>query len=347
MLSKKQTKDAYAQAGVNINAGHSAVKRMKRHVQAARTKNMITDIGSFGGLFQLPKGLLQPVLVGSTDGVGTKVMLAAQVNQFDTIGQDLVNHCVDDILVQGAKPLFFMDYYATGQLDPKIAEQIVKGLSRACQENHCALLGGETAEMPGVYHGQDFDLAGTIVGIVEKKNIIDGRTIKPGDVILGLSSTGLHTNGYSLARKLFFEQFKMKPDSYVPDMNAEVAEALLAVHRSYLKPITKLMKKITIKGMAHITGGGFLDNIPRILPDNCQAVIQTGSWPVLPVFRYMQERGNIDQQTMMRTFNMGIGLCLIVSPKDKDQVLKTFKLAKEPVFEIGFVDSGKKRTIII
>lgn len=346
-MIKAKLQDAYSQAGVNIDVGHKAVQKMKRHVKTARTKGMITDIGSFGGLFQLPAGYKQPVLVGSTDGVGTKVLIAAQMKKYDTVGQDLVNHCVDDILVQGAKPLFFMDYFATGKLDPVMAEQLVKGLARACRENECALLGGETAEMPGVYQHQDFDLAGTIVGIVDKKQIIDGARIKPGDVILGLPSTGLHTNGYSLARQLFFKKLKMTAHTYVPELKATVGEALLAVHRSYLQQVSHLSKKIKIKGMAHITGGGFIDNIPRILPQGCRAVIRQGTWPVLPVFDYIQSRGRVDMLTMMRTFNMGIGLTLILDHKDKDQAMKLFKTMDEAVYDLGVIESGSNKTVII
>ncbi len=346
-MTKAKTQDAYSKAGVNIDAGHAAVRKMKRHVKMARTKGMITDIGSFGGLFQLPTGYKHPVLVGSTDGVGTKVMIASLMKKYDTVGQDLVNHCVDDILVQGASPLFFMDYFATGKLDPAMAEQLVKGLAKACRENGCALLGGETAEMPGIYQDEDFDLAGTIVGIVDKKDIIDGSGIKAGDIILGLPSTGLHTNGFSLARQLFFKKLKFKVHRYVPDLKTTVGEALLAVHRSYLPAIASLRKKITIKGMAHITGGGFIDNIPRILPQGCRAVIKWGTWPVLPIFEFIQTRGHIEKMTMMRTFNMGIGLTIVVSSKDKDKAIKMLKSKGEAVYELGLIEKGSKKTVII
>jgi len=341
---KSKTKDAYAAAGVNIDAGNEAVRRMREHVRTTRTAGVLAEIGSFGGLFQVPKGYRQPVLVGSTDGVGTKIMIAVQMGMYDTVGQDLVNHCVNDILVQGAIPLFFMDYFATGKLEPAVAEQIVKGLSQACKENKCALLGGETAEMPGLYQGKDFDLAGTIVGMVEKQRIVDGSSIKPGDVILGLPSTGLHTNGYSLARHIIFKQLNLTPQSLISELSIRAGEELLKIHRSYLPAVKPLLKKFKIKGMAHITGGGFIDNIPRILPAQCQAVIRLGSWPVLPVFKFLQEQGQVDSQTMYRTFNMGIGMVLVVSKTEATLVLKALEKMKEPVYELGKIEKGPKRT---
>ncbi|NTV52932.1 MAG: phosphoribosylformylglycinamidine cyclo-ligase [Candidatus Firestonebacteria bacterium] len=344
---KKKKIDAYAKAGVNIDAGNEAVRRMKAHVRAARTPQMLADIGSFGGLFQLPAGYQQPVLVGSTDGVGTKLLIAGALKQYHTVGQDLVNHCVNDILVQGAVPLFFMDYFATGKLQPKVAEQIVKGLSIACRENGCALLGGETAEMPGLYQGEDFDLAGTIVGIVEKKNIIDGRAIKPGDVLLGLPSSGLQTNGYSLARQIFFKQLNYKPATYVPELKTTVGEALLRVHRSFLPVVKPLLKAFKIKGMAHITGGGFIDNLPRILPENRRADIRLNTWPVLPVFQFMQERGNIDQATMFRTFNMGIGMILVVGAKDAPVIMRSLREKKEAVYRLGEIAAGPRGVLLV
>ncbi len=340
-MKKKPTQDAYAKAGVNIDAGTEAVQRMKAHVRAARTKNMLADIGSFGGLFQLPQGVRQPVLVGSTDGVGTKLLIAGAMKRFHTVGQDLVNHCVNDILVQGATPLFFMDYFATGKLKPVVAEQIVKGLSIACRENGCALLGGETAEMPGMYQNDDFDLAGTIVGLVEKSVIIDGSKIKPGDVILGLPSTGLHTNGYSLARHIFFKQLKYKPESMVPELKCRAGDALLQVHRSYLPAIRPLLKRFTLKGLAHITGGGFIDNIPRILPEGCRADIKLHTWPVLPIFQFMQAKGKVEQTTMFRTFNMGIGMVIIVAAKDAAPVMQALRVQKETVYRLGEISKGK------
>jgi phosphoribosylformylglycinamidine cyclo-ligase len=342
-VEKKPVFDAYAAAGVNIDAGNEAVQRMRAHVKTTRTAGVLTDIGSFGGLFQMPRGLQQPVLVGSTDGVGTKILVAVQMGMYDTVGQDLVNHCVNDILVQGAIPMFFMDYFATGKLDPMVAEQIVKGLSQACRENQCALLGGETAEMPGLYQGKDFDLAGTIVGVVEKKGIVDGTSIKPGDVLLGLPSTGLHTNGYSLARHIIFKQLRLTPQSLISELSIRAGEELLKVHRSYLPLIRPLLKKYKLKGMAHITGGGFLENIPRILPAQCQAVIRLGSWPVLPVFQFLKTQGQVADETLYRTFNMGIGMVLVVSKTDAPKIMKAFEKQKEPVYELGKIEKGPKR----
>lgn len=343
MKKKTKSRDAYAAAGVNIDAGNEAVRRMRQHVRSARTRGMITDIGSFGGLFQLPGGLRQPLLVASTDGVGTKLMVAVAARRFDTVGQDLVNHCVNDILVQGAEPLFFLDYFATAQLKPRVAEQVVKGLAKACRENGCALLGGETAEMPGLYHGEDFDLAGTVVGVVEKRNLIDGRRIKPGDVILGLPSTGLHTNGYSLARKIFFEKMKCSVKTYLPELRSTVGKALLAIHRSYLPIMQSLWKRFQIKGLAHITGGGLIENIPRILPDNCQAVIQSGTWPVPPLFELLAKQGRLNLETAHRTLNMGIGWVIVASPAEAAKILRALAKRREPVYVIGDIQKGRKK----
>jgi len=342
---KKKSKptDAYAAAGVNIDAGNEAVRRMRTHIRLARTKEMVTDIGLFGGLYQLPKGYKQPILVGSTDGVGTKIMIAAAVGKYDTVGQDLVNHCVNDILVQGARPLFFMDYFATGKLDPRVAEQIVKGLAQACRENGCALLGGETAEMPGLYQGKDFDLAGTIVGMVEKRKVVDGKKIKPGDVLLGLPSTGLHTNGYSLARKIFFEKMSLKPHQVLPELGMSLGEALLAIHRSYLSVVTPLLKRSVIKGMAHITGGGLIENLPRILPENCCAVINQGSWPIPQIFKLLVLHGCLPEETMYRTLNMGIGMVLVVSSQEVAKIVRNLHTRREPVYVIGEIRKGKRR----
>jgi phosphoribosylformylglycinamidine cyclo-ligase len=342
VIEDQKPQDAYAAAGVSIDAGNEAVRRLKGHVVSTRTSGVLADVGLFGGLFKLPAGFKQPVLVASTDGVGTKIMIAAAVERYDTVGQDLVNHCTNDILVQGAKPLFFLDYFATGQLDPKVVEQIVKGLAQACRENGCALLGGETAEMPGLYQAKDFDLAGTIVGIVERRAVIDGKKIKPGDVILGLPSTGLHTNGYSLARDIFFRQLGMTPQTQIPELKGTVGDALLAVHRSYLPAILPLLKKVTIKGMAHITGGGFLENIPRVLPEGCRAVIRKGTWPILPVFQYMAAKANLPESTLYRTFNMGIGMVLIIPKTQAVKAVKALKAKGEAVYMLGAIEKGKR-----
>lgn len=351
-MSKKtvktsRTADAYAAAGVNIDAGNETVRRIKTHVQSTRTPEVLADVGAFGGLFKLPAKLKAPVLVASTDGVGTKILVAASVGRFDTIGQDLVNHCVNDILVQGARPLFFLDYFATGKLEPSMVEQIVKGLAQACRENRCALLGGETAEMPGLYLDQDFDLAGTIVGVVERAQVIDGSSIKPGDAVLGLPSTGLHTNGYSLARKIFFSDLMLTPKTVIPELGLSVSEALLAVHRSYLPVIQPLLAKVTVKGLAHITGGGFLENIPRILPQGTNAVIRKGSWPVLPVFSFMAQKANLPEATLYRTFNMGIGMVVVVPKSQAALALKLLKQNKEKAYLIGEIGKGKREVKLV
>ncbi len=341
-MNKNISQDAYAAAGVDIKAGQEAVRRMRNHVRTARTKGVLGDLGAFGGLFLIPTGYSQPVLVSSTDGVGTKVVVAAGMNRYDTVGQDLVNHSVNDILAQGACPLFFMDYYATGKLDPLVAEQIVRGLAKACRENQCALLGGETAEMPGVYRAEDFDLAGTIVGIVEKKSVIDGQRIRPGDVLLGLPSNGLHTNGYSLVRRILFRKTGYNLKTVIPELSLGLGEELLKVHRSYLKVVQSLLKKIRIKGLAHLTGGGWLENIPRILPSDCQALVEKGSWPILPIFKYLQDVGQLDEVTMYRTFNMGIGMVIVISRSEADQAVQVVKTLRETAYPVGEIVKGPK-----
>ena len=276
----------YKSSGVDIDAGNETVRRIKRLAQATFTPGVLSDIGSFGGLFRLDTAAWkEPVLVSSADGVGTKLKVAFMANQHRTIGADLVNHCVNDILVQGATPLFFLDYLATGRLSPDVAEQIVEGLARACKENGCALLGGETAEMPGFYSEGEYDVAGFIVGAVDRAKIVDGRAIVPGDVLIGLPSNGLHTNGYSLARKIVFDELKLKVDSHLPDLGETVGEALLRTHRSYLTVIRPLLAGGLIKGMAHITGGGITDNLPRVLPPGSSARVNRSSWRVPAIFR--------------------------------------------------------------
>jgi phosphoribosylformylglycinamidine cyclo-ligase len=344
----------YKDAGVNIDAGTESVQRIKKVVRSTFTRNVLTDIGGFGALFDGSlKGYKQPVLVSSCDGVGTKLKVALMAKSHGTVGQDLVNHCVNDILVQGAKPLFFMDYAAFGKLDPKILEAIVTGFAKACRENGCSLTGGETAEMPGMYAVGDYDLAGFIVGVVEKKKLITGRSIKPGDVVIGLSTNGLQTNGYSLARKILFEKCNYKVITYLPELGSTVGEAMLKVHPSFLKPVTPLLDKDLIKGMAHITGGGFLDNIPRVLPKDCGIRIRLGSWPVLPVFDLMQRKGKVPQDDMYRTFNMGIGFVLIVAQRDVKQVLNGLNGLKRlngftpKAYVIGEVVKGSNRVNLI
>ena len=311
----------YKSSGVDIDAGHETVRRIKKLAQSTFTPGVLSDIGSFGGLFKLDTAAMrEPVLVSSADGVGTKLKVAFMANEHRTIGVDLVNHCVNDILVQGAVPLFFLDYLATGKLSPDVAEQIVQGLARACQDNGCALLGGETAEMPGFYHDGEYDVAGFIVGIVDRAALIDGKTIAAGDVLIGLPSSGLHTNGYSLARKIAFEEMKLTVDTHVPDLGETVGQALLRPHRSYLQVIKPLLGKGQIKGMAHITGGGITDNLPRVLPAGTAARVNRGSWRVPAIFRWLGESGRVPEYDLRRALNMGIGLVLVVGKNDVDAV---------------------------
>lgn len=311
----------YKASGVDIDAGNDTVRRIRGLARSTFTPNVLSDIGSFGGLFQFTTGRFQePVLVSSADGVGTKLRVAFLANKHDTVGEDLVNHCVNDILVQGAEPLFFLDYFGTGRLSPAVAESVVTGMARACRENHCALLGGETAEMPGFYADGEYDIAGFIVGAVEKSRLITGATIKPGDVLVGVPSSGLHTNGYSLARRIVFDHLQLKVDSFVPELNRSVGDALLEPHRSYLPLVKPLLASGSIKGMAHITGGGITENLPRVLPEDTAARIRTSSWSVPRLFTWLQESGRVPMDDMMRTFNMGIGLIVAVGPDQAEQV---------------------------
>ncbi len=320
----------YKSSGVDIDAGNETVRRIKQLAKATFTPGVLSEIGSFGGLFKLDTSTMsEPVLVSSADGVGTKLKVAFMANEHRTIGVDLVNHCVNDILVQGAVPLFFLDYLATGKLSPDVAEQIVQGLARACQDNGCALLGGETAEMPGFYHDGEYDVAGFIVGIVDRARLIDGKTIAAGDVLVGLPSSGLHTNGYSLARKIAFEELKLTVDSHVPDLGETVGEALLRPHRSYLPVIKPLLAKSLIKGMAHITGGGITDNLPRVLPAGTAARVNRTSWRVPAIFRWLGEYGRVPEYDLRRALNMGIGMILVVAAGDVDAVRQALLNAGE------------------
>jgi phosphoribosylformylglycinamidine cyclo-ligase len=306
------TNDAYSRAGVDIAAGSRATELMKTAVQSTYGPEVLAGIGAFGGLFDAAalKQMDHPVLVASTDGVGTKTKVAAKMGRWDSIGRDLVNHCINDILVQGARPLFFLDYVASSRLDPDQIATIVGGVAAACREAGCALLGGETAEMPGVYEPGEVDLAGTVVGVVEHGRILDGRRIQPGDAILALPSTGLHTNGYSLARQLLANR---EWHERLPALGGTIGDALLAVHRSYLEPVQRLWAAgITIHGLAHITGGGVIDNLPRILPPGAGAVIQHGRWPVPPIFDLIQEAGHVNEDEMFHVFNMGLGMLVIL-----------------------------------
>ncbi len=334
MASKKRI--SYKQAGVNIDEADSAVSSIREMARKTFTKNVLTDIGSFGGGFLL-KGFRQPVLVSSADGVGTKLKLAFVTGKHDTIGEDLVNHCVNDIAVQGATPLFFLDYFATGKLNARVAASVVSGIARGCEGNKCALIGGETAEMPGLYHDGEYDLAGFIVGVVEKKRMITGKSIKSGDILIGLPSNGLHTNGYSLARKLLFEIAGHKAETELDELGTSVAKELLKLHRSYLAPLRALHDKEILKGAAHITGGGITDNTPRILPKGLGVTIDTKSWPVLPVFELLRKIGDIPEADWRRTFNLGIGMIFVVSAGDTKKACKTLDKMKEPWYKIGVV----------
>ena len=311
----------YKASGVDIDAGNETVRRIRGLARSTFTSGVLSEIGSFGGLFRLEPGLYRDtVLVASADGVGTKLKVAFMVNRHDTIGADLVNHCVNDILVQGAQPLFFLDYLATGRLSPEVAESIVTGIAGACRENGCALLGGETAEMPGFYADGEYDVAGFIVGAVERSRLITGRAIAIGDVLVGVPSSGLHTNGYSLARRVIFEHLRLKVDSYVAELSGTVGDVLLAPHRSYLQMVQPLLDAGRIKGMAHITGGGITENLPRVLPHGTAAVVNTSTWEVPPLFTWLERSGGIPHDDMMRTFNMGIGL-IIVTGRDQAEPL--------------------------
>jgi phosphoribosylformylglycinamidine cyclo-ligase len=311
----------YKAAGVDIDAGNETVRRIRSLARSTFTSGVLSEIGSFGGLFRLEPGRYRdPVLVASADGVGTKLKVAFLAHRHDTIGADLVNHCVNDILVQGAEPLFFLDYLATGQLSPTIAESIVGGIAAACRENGCALLGGETAEMPGFYGHGEYDVAGFIVGAADRSRLITGRTIAVGDVLVGVPSSGLHTNGYSLARRVVFEHLRMDVGTYVPELSRTVGDALLEPHRSYLPLVQPLLDGGRIKGMAHITGGGITDNLPRVLPHGTAALIDRSAWEVPPIFTWLQRSGGIPDDDMLRTFNMGIGL-IIVTGRDKAEPL--------------------------
>ena len=311
----------YKSSGVDIEAGNEVVRRIRGLARGTFTAGVLSDLGSFGGLFRLGTERRDPVLVSSADGVGTKLRVAFMAGVHDTIGVDLVNHCVNDILVQGAEPLFFLDYLATGRLDPDVAVKIVEGLARGCRENGCALLGGETAEMPGFYADGEYDVAGFIVGIVERDRLIDGRGIVPGDRLIGLASSGLHTNGYSLARRIVFERLGLGVRHRVPDLGTTVADALLTPHRSYLPVVRPLLAGGAIKGMAHITGGGITDNLPRILPRGTEARVDVGAWNIPQIFVWLQTAGGVPRADMLRAFNMGIGLILAVSAEQSDEVL--------------------------
>ena len=317
----------YRQSGVDIDAGNETVRRIKSLARGTFTPGVLSEIGAFGGLFRMPSGLQEPVLVASADGVGTKLKLAFMSGRHGTVGQDLVNHCVNDILVQGATPLFFLDYLATGKLEPAVAEQIVKGMATACTENGCALLGGETAEMPGFYADGEYDLAGFIIGVVERGRLIDGSAIVPGDALIGVPSTGLHTNGYSLARRIVFEALGMHFDTHVAELETTIGDALLRPHRSYLQAMKPLLERRLVRGMAHITGGGVTENLPRILPAGTAARITRSSWEFPPLFKLLQRGGGVTDDEMLRAFNVGIGMIVAVRGADSAEALATLERA--------------------
>jgi phosphoribosylformylglycinamidine cyclo-ligase len=361
---------AYAAAGVDIDLGNKVKAILPQLLASTYRREVLGKVGGFGGLFALDlKKYREPVLVSSVDGVGTKLKIAFAMDKHDTIGADLVNHCVNDIAVLGAEPLFFLDYLGTGKLEPHIFTDIIKGFARACAENHCALIGGETAQMPGFYQKDEYDVSGTIVGVVEKSKMLDGqKTVKRGDAVIGIASSGLHTNGYSLARKIFFEQMKLKPTSRLPGLKGTVGKELLNVHLSYGPLVQKLIKRFNrrdelhesqtsklresgarvtrpsenaVKAFAHITGGGFADNIPRVLPKNCDVVIRKGSWDMLPIFQIITEKSGVPAEELYQVFNMGIGMVSIVAADKADAVLKFIHAQKHKAWLIGEVVKGK------
>jgi len=332
----------YRDAGVDIDAQDRALEQIKGMVRNTYTDGVLSDQGAFGGLFAIPKGLKNGVLVASADGVGTKIKVAFLAERHTTVGQDLVNHCINDILVQGARPLFFLDYLATGRLEPEVAAQVIEGVATACAAEQVALLGGETAEMPGFYADGEYDLAGFIVGVVDKRDLLDGSAVVPGDVIVGLPSTGLHTNGYSLARKVFFDIMELQSDTKVPELGCRVADELLKIHRCYLKPVWPLLGRRLVHAMAHITGGGLTDNIPRVIPEGCRAVVKVGAWDIPQVFRLIAERGNVPEDDLWRTFNMGVGMTLIVPAKKLQDVLSILREHECAGFVMGNIVEGER-----
>ena len=350
---------AYARAGVDIDLGNEVKSALPRMLRATHRPEVLGKVGGFGGLFALDvRKYREPILVSSVDGVGTKLKLAFALDRHDTIGQDLVNHCVNDIAVLGAEPLFFLDYLGTGKLEPRVFKDIIKGFAKACVQNHCALIGGETAQMPGFYQPGEYDVSGTIVGVVEKSRMLDGSTIRPGDAVIGLASSGLHTNGYSLARKIFFEQMGLTPASYVPELRSTIGRQLLKIHTSYGPLIQVLLKKFNpgqgsrgptqrrttrpaIKGLAHITGGGFVDNIPRVLPRHCDVLIRQGTWDVPPIFQLIQAKGGVPEDELYQVFNMGIGMVVIVASGRAEEIVRFIRGQNQKTWLIGQVVVGR------
>jgi phosphoribosylformylglycinamidine cyclo-ligase len=331
---------SYRDAGVDIDAANRAMRGIAEMVRSTATPDTLSGLGSFGGLYRVPAGMRSPVLVASTDGVGTKLKLAFMTGRHDTVGEDLVNHCVNDILVQGARPLFFLDYIGVGRLEPGTVEALVSGIARGCRANGCALLGGETAEMPDFYAPGEYDLAGTIVGVVEEDAVLDGSAIRAGDVVIAIASSGLHTNGYSLARRIVFDRMGLGVDDPFPGEDASVAEVLLRVHRSYLSALRGPIEAGRVRALAHVTGGGLVDNLPRILPDAVDARIDRASWEVPNLFRVLQREGSVDEAEMFRAFNMGVGMVVVVASGDADEVLEQLRGAGETAWLAGEIVQG-------
>jgi phosphoribosylformylglycinamidine cyclo-ligase len=363
----------YARAGVDIDLGNRVKAALPQLLAATHRREVLGKIGGFGGLFALDtKKYKQPVLVSSVDGVGTKLKIAFALDRHDTIGQDLVNHCVNDIAVLGAEPLFFLDYLGTGKLEPRVFTEIIKGFAKACAENRCALIGGETAQLPGFYQPGEYDVSGTIVGVVEKSRMLDGKSITPGDAVIGIASSGLHTNGYSLARKIFFEQMKLKPTSRVAELGNSIGDELLKVHVSYSPLVLALLMRFNsgvlpassrrkqlnrrqavggalngVKAFAHITGGGFVDNIPRVLPKHCDVVIRKGSWDMPPIFQVIQAKGGVPEEELYQVFNMGIGMAVIVAADKAEAVLRFIRTKEHKAWKIGEVVKGNGATRLV
>ena len=337
---------SYAAAGVDIDAAHQAMKGVAALVRSTATPDTLSELGSFGGLYRVPRGARQPVLVASTDGVGTKLKVAFSTGRHGTVGEDLVNHCVNDILVQGARPLFFLDYVGVGRLEPGVVEELVSGVARGCRNNGCALLGGETAEMPDMYQPGEYDLAGTIVGMVEEDRVLDGRAIRGGDAVVALASTGLHTNGYSLARRIVFDRLGLGADAPFPGEDASVADVLLRVHKSYLQSLYPLVEAGRVRGLAHITGGGLVDNVPRILPEGLDARFRRSSWRVPNLFRVLQREGGVEEMEMFRAFNMGVGMVAVVAADEADAVVRDLSAAGEQAWIAGEIVPGAGTVVL-
>lgn len=331
---------SYRAAGVDLDAADRAKERLKELVAATRDGNTLSELGNFGGLYAVPAEVDQPVLVSSADGVGTKLKVAFLAGRHDTVGQDLVNHCVNDILVQGARPLFFLDYLATGAMDENVVTQVVTGVAGACRANGCALLGGETAQMPDFYADDEYDLAGFIVGVVPRRSLLDGGRVREGDLLVALAASGLHTNGYTLARKIVFDHMGLRADDEFPGLQRPVADVLLDVHRSYLPALRGLLGGDLVHGLAHITGGGIAGNLPRVLPEGLGAVVDRGSWTPLPVFRVLDRAGGVGRDEMYRVFNMGVGMIVIVAPDNVDEVLGHLESSGEAPWIMGQVETG-------